>query len=97
MAVKNLTEQEVAREYQRLLPDQQDFCGCAVCRDDVMVFALNRVKAHYVAQHRGAVLQHLALQREQNVADVAVAVLSGFKIVKASPRPGHMELAAKRG
>ena len=96
MAVINLTEQEVAREYERLLPTIKDFCGCSVCRDDVMVYALNRVKPHYVTQHRGAVLQHLAMQQEQSVADLAVAVLNGFKIVVASPRQRHRELAAER-
>ncbi|MEX0690304.1 MAG: late competence development ComFB family protein [Gemmatimonadales bacterium] len=96
MALKNLSEGEVAREYERLKPTIKDFCGCVVCRDDVMVFALNRVRAHYVAQHRGAVLQHLAMQKEQIVADVAVAVLNGFKLVAGAPRPNHLKLAAER-
>ena len=96
MAVRNLAEHEVEREYERLKSSVDGFCGCTICRDDVMVFALNRVKAHYVTQHRGAVLQHLALQSEQNVADVAVAVLNGLKIVHQSPRARHKELAAER-
>jgi len=96
MAVKNLAELEVEREYERLRPTIKDFCGCSVCRDDVMVFTLNRVKAHYVTQHRGAVLQHLAMQKEQSVADLSVAVLNGFKVVGGSPRPNHRQLAAER-
>ena len=96
MAVRNLAENEVEREYERLRSTISDFCGCSVCRDDVMVFALNRVRAHYVTQHRGAVLQHLALQSEQNVADVAVAVLNGLKIVSNAPRQRHREMAAER-
>lgn len=96
MAVKNLIEHEVEKEYERLRPTIKDFCGCSVCKDDVMVFTLNRLKAHYVAQHRGAVLQHLAMQGDQNVADLAVAVLGGFKVVTAAPRPNHVEMAAER-
>lgn len=96
MAVTNLAEGEIEKEYERLKDSVKNFCGCSVCRDDVMVFALNRVKPHYVTAHRGAVLQHLALQAEQVVADVAVAVLNGFKIVADSPRPRHRELASER-
>ena len=61
MAVKNLNEEIVAREYERLAPTVSDFCGCPTCRDDVVVYALNRIPPHYVTQRRGAVLQHLAM------------------------------------
>lgn len=94
MAVKNLTEDAVRREYHRLLPDVDGFCGCAVCRDDVMVYALNRLTPHYVTERRGAVLQHLEMQKDQESADIAVALLAGFRIVKSKPRPGHTEIAA---
>lgn len=71
-----------------------NFCGCDVCRDDVMVFALNRLRPHYVTQRRGAVLQHLAMERDQDQADIAVALMEGFRIVGRSPRPGHHVKAA---
>lgn len=89
MAVINLNEDIVAREYERLVPTIDGFCGCPTCRDDVMVYALNRLPPHYVTQHRGAVVQHLRMQKDQNVADVAVALMHGFSVVKDSPRPGH--------
>jgi len=89
VAVKNLNEEIVAREYQRLSASLPDFCGCATCRDDVMVYALNRIPAHYVTARRGAVLQHVAMQRDQQVADIAVALMRGFTIVHGAPRPEH--------
>lgn len=65
-----------------------------MCHDDVMVFALNRLRPHYVTQRRGAVLQHLAMERDQDQADVAVALMEGFRVVGRSPRPGHGGKAA---
>ncbi|MGH7751218.1 MAG: late competence development ComFB family protein, partial [Gemmatimonadales bacterium] len=47
--IKNLTEEAVSREYERLRPQFPNFCGCDVCHADVLVFALNRVPSHYVA------------------------------------------------
>jgi competence protein ComFB len=87
VAVKNLNEGVVTREYDRLLPTVPGFCGCEVCRDDVMVYALNRIAPHFVTERLGTVIQHIALQRDQSVADVAVALLEGFRVVMASPRP----------
>lgn len=91
MAVKNLNEDIVAQEYDRLRGDMPEFCGCPACRDDVMVYALNRIPPHYVTERRGAALQHVAMQQDQQSVDVAVGLLAGFKIVHESPRPGHNE------
>jgi competence protein ComFB len=66
------------------------FCGCETCRDDVIVFALNRIPPHYVTHRRGAVLQHIKMQRDQEVADISVALLEGFRRVQKAPRPDHL-------
>ena len=85
----NLLEAYVAREYQRLQPSVEGFCGCDVCRDDVLVYALNRLKPHYVAQRPGEILTNVSMERDQQRADAAVVLMDGFKRVKASPRPEH--------
>lgn len=82
-------EQVVAAEYERLRGQFPSFCGCAICRDDVMVYALNRLEPRYVTERRGAVLQHIALQQDQPSADIAVALMAGFRVVGQSPRSGH--------
>ena len=89
MAVINLNEEIVAQEYERLVPTFEGFCGCSTCRDDVLVFALNQLRPRYVTQRRGGVLQHLRMQDDQSLADVAVALAGGFRIVMNAPRPGH--------
>ncbi len=83
----NLLEAYVAREYERLRPSVDGFCGCAVCRDDVLVYALNRLKPHYVAQRPGEILTNVYMEGDQQRADAAVVLMEAFKRVKASPRP----------
>ncbi len=90
--MKNLVEELANREYERLVPTIEGFCGCAMCREDVLVYALNRLPPHYVAQPTGEVLGKVALQTEQPVADVSVVLLDGFRKVKAAPRSGHPPL-----
>ena len=82
-------EEIVAQEYERLLPSVQRFCGCDECRTDVLVYALNRIPPRYVAKRRGEVITAVRLQGHQNVADISVALLDGFRQVQANPREGH--------
>lgn len=77
----------VAREYDRVVGEIPDFCGCAVCRDDVLVYALNRLKPHYVAQPEGEIITSVSMEGDQMRADVAIALMQGFRRVKAGPRP----------
>lgn len=85
--MKNLLEDLVAREYQRLRP--ADFCRCAQCRDDVVVFALNRLPPRYVAATEGEVIANVALHRDQPIADISVVLVEAFRRVAAAPRAGH--------
>lgn len=83
----NLLEGFVAREYDRLVQEIADFCGCPVCRDDVLVYALNRLKPQYVAQREGEIITSVSMEGDQKRADVAIALMDGFRRVRAGPRP----------
>ena len=48
-------EDHVAYAYQAMQPHFPDFCACEVCRDDALVFTLNRVPPRYVASRTGSV------------------------------------------
>ena len=85
--MKNLLEDLVAQEYERLRPP--GFCGCSQCRDDVIVFALNRLPPRYVAGSPGDVLSSVALHRDQPIADVSMVLVEAFRRVASAPRPGH--------
>jgi competence protein ComFB len=87
--VKNVLEEAVIREYERLRSEMPGFCGCDLCRDDVLVYALNRLPPRYVTQPTGEVLTSLTMISDQPKADISVVLLEGFKRVQADPREGH--------
>jgi competence protein ComFB len=87
--VRNVVEELVRREYDRLAPTIEGFCGCELCRDDVMVYALNRLKPRYVTQPLGEVLTNVDLTEHQPQADAVTVLLEGFRVVAATPRKGH--------
>jgi hypothetical protein len=62
-----------------------------------MVFALNRVKPHYVTQRRGAVIARVRMERDQEVADISVALVAGFRRVHEAPRRDHLKLPGGPG
>jgi len=88
-------EDVVKRVYAELLPSAPDPCGCDVCREDVMVFALNRLPPQYVVTLRGQVLSELEMNADQKRADVAIALMEGFHAVGASPRCGRKPAAIR--
>ena len=47
--IRNLVEEHVQTSYDALRGNFPAFCGCEYCRDDIFVFALNRVPPRYVA------------------------------------------------
>lgn len=87
--MKNMLEEIVAREYERLKSTVPDFCGCDMCRDDVLVYALNRLPPRYVAQPTGEVLTNVTMGSDQPRADISVVLLEGLRRVKAEPREDH--------
>ncbi len=87
--MKNLQEDAVRREYEMLKQTIPGFCGCDVCRDDVMVYALNRLSPRYVAQRTGEVLTQVSLGSDQPKADVSVVILDALQRVHSEPREGH--------
>ncbi len=78
----------VQREYEALRPGLRGFCGCATCRGDVLVYALNRLTPHYVSTPQGEVLTELALGSDQERARLSVILLEGFRRVAMAPRCG---------
>jgi hypothetical protein len=86
--VTNVTLEVVQREYEKLRSQLPRFCGCDTCRGDVLVFALNRLSAHYVSTRQGEVLTELNLGSDQERAKLDVILLDGFRTVGLAPRCG---------
>lgn len=84
--IRNLAEDHVLQAYDSLRRHFADFCGCEVCREDVLVFTLNRIAPRYVATLAGSVLTEVNLEKEQSRAPIDVAMMEGFRKVSMAPR-----------
>jgi hypothetical protein len=84
--IRNLAEDHVLQAYESLRHHFTDFCGCEVCRADVLVFTLNRVAPRYVATLAGSVLTEVNLETEQSRAPIDVAMMEGFRKVSLAPK-----------
>ncbi|HEX5387535.1 MAG TPA: late competence development ComFB family protein [Gemmatimonadales bacterium] len=87
--IHNLAEDHVAAAYDALRHHFPDFCGCDLCRADVMVYALNRVPGSYVATLEGSVVTEVNLEREQSRAAIDVVVMDGLRRIARAPRCGR--------
>lgn len=93
MMIRNLVEEHVLAAYDTLRTHFPDFCGCAVCRGDVLVYALNRIPARYVATREGGILTEVSLEKDQSRAAIDVTMMEGFRKVSLAPRCGKKPAA----
>lgn len=84
--IQNKVEFHVLEAYESLKGHFSGFCGCGICKADVLVYALNRLPARYVASREGTVITELNLDKNQNRATIDVAVMDGLRKVMSSPR-----------
>ncbi len=84
--IHNKVEEHVQEAYAALKQHFAGFCGCEICHADVLVYALNRLPARYVASLEGTVITELNLDKQQNRAAIEVAVMDGIRRVMDSPR-----------
>ena len=84
--MKNVSERLVTLAYQELLPSVPELCRCPVCKEDVLVYALNRLPPHYTSTLRGEVVSKLEMEAGQGSIDVTVVLLDGMRRVADAPR-----------
>jgi competence protein ComFB len=87
--IQNLVEERVVAAYDGLRGNFPEFCGCEVCRGDVLVYALNRIPARYVASREGTVLTEINLDRDQTRALIEVTIMEGLRKISMAPRCGR--------
>jgi len=87
--IHNLVEAHVVAAYDQLRSHFPEFCGCDICRGDVLVYALNRLPARYVASVEGTVVTELNLDKDQTRVTIEINVMEGFKKVLRTPRCGR--------
>ena len=87
--IKNLVEDHVLASFGALKRHFPEFCGCALCESDVLVFALNRIPARYVANLEGQIVTEVSLEKDQNRTVIDVTVMEGFRKISMAPRCGR--------
>jgi competence protein ComFB len=86
--IKNLVEEHVIAAYETLRSHFPAFCGCDLCREDVLTFALNRIPPRYVASREGSVVTEVALEKGQSRAAIEVVVMEALRKISVAPRCG---------
>jgi competence protein ComFB len=87
--IRNLVEAAVTAAYEGIRPRFPEFCGCATCREDVLVYALNRLPPRYVSSTTGSAVTGVNLEGDQERAKIEVTVIDGIRQVDRSPRCGR--------
>jgi competence protein ComFB len=87
--IRNLAEEHVQASYESLRSRYPEFCGCDVCRDDVLVYTLNRVPPRYVSRLQGSVLTEVSLEKDQARVAIDVAMMDALRKVSLAPRCGR--------
>ena len=87
--IKNLVEDHVTAAYSTLRPHFPGFCGCDLCREDVLTFALNRLPPRYVSRREGSIVTEVNLEKEQSRAAIEVVVMEALRKVSVAPRCGN--------
>jgi len=66
----------------------QKYCTCSQCRIDIVCYALNRVRPHYIVSSRGASrTQGKSIEQQQQNADITALIHEGFRKVDHNRRP----------
>jgi competence protein ComFB len=84
--IRNLVEDHASELYAEIVGRFPEFCGCETCRQDVLVYALNRLPPRYVIGREGTVVTEVSLDKDQNRAAIEVAVMDGIRKVTLAPR-----------
>lgn len=84
--LKNVMEDAVEYQLNRLLPTMQNVCSCDKCRLDMASFALNRLSPQYVRTDTGALFQKLNNSSQQAEVEVLTTVISAINIISAHPK-----------
>jgi competence protein ComFB len=84
----NVMERHAEDAYDRLRGAIAEFADSPQHRDDVIVYALNRLPPKYVVTNQGKVVTDVALDGDQHRAAIEVQVMEAMRFVARRPRAG---------
>ena len=86
VALTNRMEHFVQLGLDFMLQQNPEMCGCDRCRLDIAALALNSLPPRYVVTTLGEVVTNLDLDSSQWKADVMIAIMRAFDLVRKKPR-----------
>lgn len=84
--IVNVMEHHVIDAYERLKTIITEFEESAEHREDVVVYALNRLPPKYVVTHEGKAVTEAALDAPQHRTAIEVQVIEALRQVARVPR-----------
>lgn len=85
--IVNVMEHHVQEAYDRLKGAVRDFQDLPEHREDVVVYALNRLQPKYVVTNEGKAVTEVALDAPQYRTAIDVQVIEALRQVARVPRP----------
>ncbi|MEP6589793.1 MAG: late competence development ComFB family protein [Gemmatimonadota bacterium] len=84
--IVNVMEQHVKNAYERLKSSVKDYEETPRHRDDVVVFALNRLPPKYVVSNEGKAVTEASLDSPQHRTAIDVQVFEALRQIARVPR-----------
>lgn len=81
MSFVNVTELIVVERLNKILEDS-DCCKCEICMNDMIAYALNRLRNIYVNTSKGELITRAKASELQNSIDIDVAVMQAIQVIK---------------
>jgi competence protein ComFB len=84
--LKNMMEDAVEYQLNKLLPTMPNICSCENCRLDMASYALNRLSPQYVRTDTGELFQKLNNNRPQAEVEILAVVISAINKIGSHPQ-----------
>lgn len=84
--LKNIMEDAVEYQLNKLLPTMPEVCSCDNCKLDMMSYALNRLSPQYVCTDTGALFQKLNNYQPQAEVEILATVMSAINKIGSHPQ-----------
>jgi len=86
MAIVNIAEKIIRDNMDSVMDHKVGMCRCETCRDDIVAYALNKLKPHYVATDKGAAITRAHFMETQFHIDLIIVLTEAVEKVSANPR-----------
>ena len=84
--LKNIMEDAVEYQLNKLLPTMPNVCSCDNCKLDMASYALNRLSPQYVRTITGALFQKLNNYQPQAEVEILTVVISAINKIGSHPQ-----------